>query len=218
MNGISPVLRLLVVDDHPLIRLGFHQLVADQADLRIAAEAESGVDALRLLEQVDVDVVVLDMAMPGRSGIEILRRIRARASAPPVLIYSRFPAEQYALRTQRAGAAGYVNKGASSAELLRALRAVAAGERVLPEGVARELAALERRRYGPAHEALSDREFEVLRLLVTGRSVSAIAQELSLSIKTVSTHRTRLLRKLALSSTADLVHYAIDHGLDDSRI
>jgi len=205
------MIRLMIVDDHPLIRLGLHQILDPIEDIEIAAEADSGVQALRLLEQQTFDLIVLDMAMPGRSGVEILRRICDDKQAPPVLIYSRFPADQYAERTLRAGAAGYVVKSAAPNELVHAIRSLAAGRRHLPPGVPGTAAAGGRTR----HDQLSEREFEVLRLIVGGHSVTAIANALSLSIKTVSTHRTRILRKLALTSTADLVHYAIEHGIDD---
>ncbi len=211
------MIRLMTVDDHPLIRLGLHQILDPVEDIEIAGEADSGVAALRMLGQQAFDLVLLDMAMPGRSGIEILRRIRDEVGAPPVLVYSRFPADQYALRTLRAGAAGYVEKSAPPAELVRAIRAVAAGGRHVPGCVqhAARSAAPRADAAGAPHEAQSAREFEILRLIVAGHSVTRIAGDLSLSVKTVSTHRTRILRKLSLTSTADLVHYAIEHGLDD---
>lgn len=211
------MIRLMTVDDHPLIRLGLHQILDPVADIEIAGEADSGVAAVRMLGQQGFDLVLLDMAMPGRSGIEILRRIREEDGAPPVLIYSRFPADQYALRTLRAGAAGYVEKSAAPAELVQAIRTVAAGGRHVPACVKHVGRAAPARANGSGapHEELSAREFEILRLIVAGHSVTRIAGDLSLSVKTVSTHRTRILRKLALTSTADLVHYAIEHGLDD---
>jgi len=213
----TPALRVMVVDDHPLIRLGLHQILDPVADIDIVAEADTGVDALRLLGHTVIDMVVLDLAMPGRSGVEILRRIRGLEAAPPVLVYSRFPADQYAQRTLRAGAAGYLMKSAPPVEVVRAIRTVAGGQRYLPERVERQLHAAPATTRAAEHDRLSEREFEILRMLVAGASVSAIANELNLSVKTVSTHRTRILRKLSLTSTADLVHYAIEHGLDDTR-
>lgn len=209
--------RLLVVDEQPLIRLGLRRLLDDEPGFAIVAEADTAVDALRVLEQGAVDLVVLDIALSGRGGIECLARIRAHRPAPPVLVYSRFPPVHYALRTRRAGASGYVHKSAATSELLAALRLLAAGGTALPDAGPPTRGTSRRLPGGAPHEQLSNREFEVLRLLVDGRSVSAIAHELSLSIKTVSTHRTRLLGKLGLASTADLVHYAIAHDLDDSR-
>lgn len=202
--------RVLIVDDHPLVRMGMRQVLSGP-DLEIVAEAGSGSEALRQLAGHPCDVVVLDISMPGRHGIEVLRRMAGEYPDLPVLIYTRFPEDQYAVRALRAGAAGYVMKGADPAELLRAVRRLARGERHMSAAVAHLL----RQESGSGHTALSEREFEILRFIVAGRSVSAIAAELSLSVKTVSTHRMRLLRKLGLSGTADLVHYAIEHGLHE---
>ncbi len=208
-------IRVLVVDDHPLVRLGLRQALAAAADIEIASEAASGVEALRRLAEDSFDVVILDISMPGRHGVEVLKRVVTLDESPPVLIYTRFPEEQYAVRSLRAGAAGYLMKTGDPAELVTAVRRLAQGENYVSPRVA---ALLEQSPSGTArgHEALSEREFEVLRMIVSGRSVSAIASELSLSVKTVSTHRVRLLRKLGLTSTADLVHYAIEQGIDDS--
>lgn len=214
MSAAAP-LRVLVVDDHPLIRLGLRQIVAEIDDIEIVAEASSGIEGVRALEAGGLDVVTLDMAMPGRSGVEILRRMRTVAPQVPVLIYSRFPEEQYALRAVRAGAAGYVMKSAPPSEVVAAIRDVARGERHLSARMSRQV--IDEPERGRDHDRLSNREFEILRLLTSGHTVSRIAADLSLSIKTVSTHRTRLLKKLGLSSTADLVHYAIDQGLDDTQ-
>ena len=208
-------IRVMIVDDHPLIRVGLRQIIDVTPDIEIVAEADSGVDALRMLDTTAIDVIVLDMAMPGRNGVEILRRMCDRGSRPPVLVYSRFSEEQYAVRTVRAGAAGYLMKSAAPTELVTAVRRLAAGEKYLSPRIARLIEEGPRRSPAHPHDALSEREFEVLRMIVGGKTVSRIAIELSLSIKTVSTHRTRILRKLGLSSTADLIHYAIEHGIDD---
>jgi two-component system invasion response regulator UvrY len=214
MSAPTP-LRLLVVDDHPLIRLGLRQILADVDDIAISAEATSGIEGVRCLESTPLDLVTLDMAMPGRSGVEILRRMRAVAARVPVLIYSRFPEEQYALRALRAGAAGYLMKSAPPSEVVNALRRVGRGERYLSPRMSRQVTDCPQ--HASDHDRLSNREFEILRLLASGHTVSRIAADLSLSIKTVSTHRTRLLKKLGLTSTADLVHYAIEQGLDDTQ-
>lgn len=207
----APVTHVLIVDDHPLVRVGMRQLMSGP-DVEIVAEAASGNEALRLLETVDCDVVILDISMPGRHGIEVLRRIIAEHADLPVLIYTRFPEDQYAVRALRAGASGYVMKSADPADLLLAIQCLARGEQYVSPTVARLLA----QHQPPGHTALSAREYEILRFIVAGRTVTAIATELSLSVKTVSTHRMRLLRKLGLGSTADLIHYAIEHGLEDS--
>lgn len=201
----------MIVDDHPLVRVGMRQLLCGTG-LDVVAEAATGNEALRLLESVACDVVVLDISMPGRHGVEVLRRIVAEHPEVPVLIYTRFPEDQYAVRTMRAGAAGYVRKASDPAALLEAIRVVAAGERYVSAGVGQLLA----QQGGHAHEELSEREFEILRHIVAGRSVTAIAGDLSLSVKTVSTHRIRILRKLGLGSTAELVRYALEHGLQDA--
>lgn len=202
--------RVLIVDDHPLVRVGMRQ-VLNVPDIDIIAEAANGAEALRLLATLECDVVVLDISMPGRHGVEVLRRVTSDHPEPAVLIYTRFPEDQYAVRALRAGAAGYVMKGADPAELLSAVRRLARGEQHVSPAVSRLLSL----QPPSGHTELSEREFEILRFIVAGRSVSAIAADLSLSVKTVSTHRMRILRKLGLGSTAELVHYAIEHGLQD---
>lgn len=203
--------RVMIVDDHPLVRVGMRQLLAGPA-LDVVAEAASGNEALRLLESTPCDVVVLDISMPGRHGVEVLRRIVADHPDVPVLIYTRFPEDQYAVRAMRAGAAGYVRKASDPAALLEAIQLVARGGRYVSPTVAHLLAQQGQAR----HTDLSEREYEVLRHIVAGRSVTAIAADLSLSVKTVSTHRVRILRKLGLNSTAELVRYALEHNLQDS--
>ncbi len=210
-------INVLIVDDHPLIRLGVRQVLDATEDIRVVAEADSGNDALRLVARERPDVVVLDLAMAGRSGVEILKRIVAEERAPPVLIYSRFPEEQYAVRCVQAGAAGYLMKSAAPGELLVAIRNLAAGSRYLSTRVTDLYHETSQAPVAAPHEALSEREFEVFRLIVSGRTVSQIAAELALSVKTISTHRTRILQKLGLSGTADLVRYALEHGIDDSN-
>jgi two-component system invasion response regulator UvrY len=202
--------RVIIVDDHPLVRVGMRQVLA-VPDIEVVAEAASGADALRLLATLECDVVVLDISMPGRHGVEVLRRVTSEHPDQAVLIYTRFPEDQYAVRAIRAGAAGYVMKGADPAELLSAVRRIARGEQHVSPAVSHLLSL----QPPSGHTELSEREFEILRFIVAGRSVSAIAADLSLSVKTVSTHRVRILRKLGLGSTADLVHYAIEHGLQD---
>lgn len=208
--GASPI-RVLIVDDHPLVRVGMRQLLGGPT-IEVVAEAASGGEALRLLEVVDCDVVVLDISMPGRHGVEVLRRMVADHPEIPVLIYTRFPEDQYAVRAMRTGAAGYVRKASDPAALLDAIKLVARGERHVSPSVAHLLAV----QGEDVHAGLSEREYEILRYIVAGRSVSAIAAELSLSVKTVSTHRVRILRKLGLNGTAELVRYALEHNLQDS--
>ena len=210
-TGAHAPTRVLIVDDHPLVRVGIRQLLCGP-EAEVVAEAASGNEALRLLEVIGCDVVTLDISMPGRHGVEVLRRIIADHPELPVLIYTRFPEDQYAVRSIRAGAAGYVMKGSDPADLLQAIQCLARGGQYVSPTVARLLA----QQLPPGHAGLSEREYEILRFIVAGRSATAIATELSLSVKTVSTHRMRILRKLGLNSTADLIHYAIEHGLEDS--
>jgi two-component system, NarL family, invasion response regulator UvrY len=209
---------VLTVDDHPLIRLGVRQVLSSTTDIVIVGEASSGVEALQMLKTVAPDVIVLDLAMPGRSGVEILRRMRELDRPPPILIYSRFPEEQYAERCMHAGAAGYVMKSAAPENLIDAIRHLARGHQYLSRPVSERLQLRTSAHYPAAHKALSEREFEVLRMIVAGKSVSMIAVELSLSIKTISTHRTRILQKLHLNNTPDLVRYAIEHNIDDDTV
>lgn len=207
---------VITVDDHPLIRLGVRQVLGATSDISIVGEAASGVEALRMLEAIAADVMVLDLAMPGRNGIEILKRIREHGAPPPVLIYSRFPEEQYAERCMRAGAAGYVMKSDAPENLIAAIRQLAAGGQYHSRRIGARLRLGGKRHASTAHEMLSEREFEVFQMIVAGKSVSMIAVELSLSIKTISTHRTRILQKLHLRNTPDLVRYAIEHRIDDN--
>lgn len=208
------MLRIAIVDDHQIVRAGFREMLVDELDLEVAFEAASGEDALAALREARCDVVLLDIALPDQSGVDVLRAIRQRFDGVRVLVLSGFPEDRYALALLRAGADGYLCKDCEREDLIRAIRTVASGRRYVSARTA-ELLAEELAGGGtaPPHEALSDRELQVFLRLAQGESVSEIADSLALSVKTVSTYRTRVLEKLAVASNAELAAYAIRHGL-----
>jgi len=209
-------LRILIADDHELIRGGLSRLLAESwaAPLEIG-QARDAAETIQRVRQESWSIVILDLNLPGRSGIEVLKEIRAEFPALPVLVLSTYPEEQFAVRAIRAGADGYVNKGVASRVLAAAIREVLATGRYISPTVAAQLAnAVKQSGEGPPHAALSDREDEVFRLIADGRTVGEIARKLSLSVKTVSTYRAHVLRKLGLGNNAQLMRYAYDHRLD----
>lgn len=210
------MIRVLIVDDHAVVREGIKRIVDATQDIEAAGEAGSGQEALALAAKEEFDVVLLDIGMPGRSWLDTLHQFQAEHPRAAVLILSVHPEEQYAVRALRAGAAGYLNKAGAPEELVQAVRTVFRGRKYVTPALAEVLAgALGQAGERPAHERLSDREHEVLRLLASGHPVGKIAEDLCLSPKTVSTYRTRLLLKLGARSNAELTHYAIRHGLID---
>jgi DNA-binding NarL/FixJ family response regulator len=213
------MIRLLVADDHTLVREGLKQILAAAPDLLVADEAVDGDQALAKVRANEFDLVLLDMSMPGLSGIELIKRLKLEKPKLPILVLSMHGEQQYAARAYKAGASGYLTKDSASAQLVSAIRKIAAGGVYISPAAAEHLAldAGGGGQSGPAHTALSDREFEVFRLLVAGRSVSAIAGQLNLSAKTVSTHKTRIQEKMGLASTAELVRYALEHDLLDGK-
>jgi two-component system invasion response regulator UvrY len=208
------MIRLLIADDHPVVREGLRRIVADDPGLQVVGEAVDGDGVLALTSQLPTDVVLLDVSMPGPGFLQVLERLRAEHPLIKVLVLSVHPEEQYAVRALRAGAAGYLTKDHSPEQLIEAIRRVHRGGKyvspTLAERLATDLAA-----GGPqaAHELLSHREYDVLCLLGSGRTVKETSAELALSPKTVSTYRARLLEKMRLSGNADLVRYAARHGL-----
>ena len=203
------MIRILIAEDHSIVRDGLKRILATTVDLKVIGEAAGGEAALALVRANDYDVVMLDMSMPGLAGLDLIKRLRIEKPKLRILVLSMHGEQQYAARVLRAGAAGYLNKDSASEALLGALRKVAAGGMHIPEAAAAGLLSGER----PAHTALSDREFEVLRLLAEGLGPTEIGERLHLSVKTVSTHKTRILEKLGLKSTAELVRYALEHKL-----
>lgn len=208
------MIRLLVADDHPVVREGLRRIVTDHPGLLVAGEAVDGDQVLSTLRRVAVDVVLLDISMPGPGFLQVLERVRAEHPRLPVLVLSVHPEDQYAVRALRAGAAGYLTKDHSPEQLVEAIRKVHRGGRFVSPSLAERLVIdLAAGRSTAPHEALSDREYEVLCQLGSGRSVKAISVALRLSPKTVSTYRTRLLEKMRVTGNADLVRYAAQHGL-----
>ena len=201
--------RVLIVDDHAIVRDGLKRILAATSDLAVAAEAADGDALLALVKAGDYDVAVVDMSMPGLSGIALIKRLKLEKAKLKILVLSMHGEQQYAARALKAGAAGYLNKDSAAELLVGAIRKVAAGGVHIGEAAAASLVAAEK----SPHDALSDREFEVLRLLVEGLGPTDIGERLHLSVKTVSTHKTRILEKLNLGSTAELVRYALEHKL-----
>jgi len=211
-----PGLRILIADDHELIRSGLSRLLLESWAAPLAiGQAQDAAETMQRVRQERWSIVILDLNLPGRSGIEVLKEIRAEFPALPVLILSTYPEEQFAVRAIRAGANGFVHKGVASRVLAAAIREVLATGQYISPKVAVQLAnAIKQPTEAPPHAALSDREDEVFRLIADGRTVGEIATKLSLSVKTVSTYRAHVLRKLGLSNNAQLMRYASDHRLD----
>jgi len=208
------MIRVLIADDHAVVRKGLGQIISETLDIQVAAEAASGPEVLDLARRQAFDVVVLDLSMPGQSGLDVLKQLRAEHPALAVLVLSMHAEDQYAIRVLKAGAAGYLTKESAPDELVKAIRRVAGGGKYMSPEVAEALLFhLEADAEGPLHATLSDREFQVMRLLASGKTVSEIADDLSLSVKTISTYRTRVLEKMHMKSNAELTHYAIKNEL-----
>lgn len=207
------MIRVLICDDHQIVRRGIRQSLAEVTDIDVVAEATDGVEALKRLREGGIDVLLLDIALPGRDGLDVLRQARAEHPRLPVLMLSTYPDRQYAVRSLKLGAAGYLNKSADSEQITAAVRRVAAGHRFITPTVADLLAHALGNGPGetesPPHERLSHREFQVYRLLAQGRSVGEIATELSLSSNTVSTYRARVLEKTGVRNDVELALYAM---------
>jgi two-component system invasion response regulator UvrY len=207
-------MRIFVADDHPVVRRGLRQTFADEADLTVVGEARNGQELLDLARRIAWDVAVVDYNMPGKTGLELLKELRRRYPARPVLILSMYPEDGYAMRALKAGAAGYLTKGAAPEELVRAVRRVGEGGRYVTTSLGEKLALeLEGKRGTLPHEGLSDREYQILWMIVSGKAGRQIAQQLFLSPNTVSSYRTRILRKMKMKSNAELTQYAFAHQL-----
>jgi two-component system invasion response regulator UvrY len=208
------MIRILIADDHAIVRHGLKQIVEDSGEMHVVAEAESGIDALRKIREIDCDVVLLDISMPDMSGIDVLKQIHAEKPQLPILILSIYPEDQYAMRLIKAGAAGYMTKESAPPEVVKALLHVAGGKKYIRPAVAEilanEIGAVEDKL---PHQTLSDREYQIFLLIASARTVSEIADTLALSVKTVSTYRSRVLEKMRLNNNAELMRYAIDHQL-----
>ncbi|NPV60476.1 MAG: response regulator transcription factor [Actinobacteria bacterium] len=208
------MIRVLVVDDHPVVRKGLTMVLAEEPEIQEVGEADSAAGMLAMLGASKWDVVVLDISLPDRSGLEILRDIKAMRPEMPVLILSMHPEDLYAPRVLKAGAAGYVSKDSAAEELVSAVKKVVGGGKYVSPSLAERLAELIDDDYrGAPHERLSDREFQVMRMLAQGKRLKDIADELCLSVKTVSTYRARVLEKMGMESNAELTYYALKNGL-----
>jgi two-component system invasion response regulator UvrY len=208
------MIRILVADDHAIVRNGLKQIVSDTTDMIVAGEASNGREALNKALEEDYDVVLLDITMPDRSGLDVLKEIKSQKPELPVLILSIHPEEQYAVRALKAGAAGYLTKESAPEELIRAMQKVSSGDKYVTSSLAEKLASfLKTGAEKPLHQALSDREYEVFCMIVSGKRVKQIADELLLSTKTISTYRSRILRKMNMSNNVELTRYAIQNQL-----
>jgi two-component system invasion response regulator UvrY len=213
---MSKGLRILIVDDHPIVRQGLRQTLADTARIGEIAEAATPQEALDFIRQREWDAVILDIGLPGRGGLEVLKDIKGEVPRLPVLILSMHSEQQYAVRALRAGASGYLTKEAAPNDLVDAIRKIVAGRRYISPEIAERLATeLTVDAARPLHASLSDREFDVLRSIASGQTVGDIADRLSLSVKTVSTYRARILEKMRLKNNAELMHYVLTNHLLD---
>jgi DNA-binding NarL/FixJ family response regulator len=208
------MIRILIADDHAIVRQGLRQIIADVPGMRVTGEAASGQEALDLARARDFDVAIIDISMPGRGGLEVLKDLKSERPSLKLLVLSMHAEEQYAIRCLRDGASAYLTKGSAPDELVRAIRAVAGGRKYVTPSIAERLAEhIDVTSGQPLHEKLSDREMQVLVLLGQGKAAGEIARELNLSVKTISTYRARILVKMSIESTAQLIRYAVQNGL-----
>lgn len=208
------MIRLIIADDHTVVRKGLKQIFEETPDIEVTDEAPTGMELLEKIKKDSFDVVLLDISMPGRDGLDVLKVLKTDMPELPVLIFTMYPEEQYALRVLKAGASGYLNKESSPEELIDAIRKVSEGRKYISPYLAELLASnLETSGEAPLHDNLSDREFQVMCMIASGKTVTEIARQLSLSINTISTYRLRILDKLNMKSNAEITHYAIKNQL-----
>lgn len=212
------MIRIVLADDHLIVRRGLKQILGEEVDFEVVGEAADGGQTLKLVQESSFDVLVLDMSMPGRSGVELIKLIKTEKPRLPILILTMHQEEQYAVRAIKSGAKGYLTKESAPEQLVSAIRKLAAGGAFITPAVAERIAM----DFGaPTDEAphtqLSNREYQIFEMIVAGKAVTAIADELCLSVKTVSTHKARILQKMRMSNSAELIHYAIEHLLVDPR-
>jgi two-component system invasion response regulator UvrY len=208
------MIKILVADDHAIVREGLKQIVADTSDMVVAGEAVDGQEVLAQVRKEDWDLILLDLSMPGRGGIDTLKDLKIEKPKLPVLVLSMYPEEQYAIRALKAGASGYLTKESAPEELIEAIRKVSRGGKYISASLAESLAShVGMNSEKPLQETLSDREYQVMLMIATGKTVTEIASELSLSVKTISTNRVRALTKMGMKNNAELTYYAIKHGL-----
>jgi len=211
---MKPVIRILVADDHAVVREGIKQILSGIPDIVVAGEASDGFQALDQARKGQYDLLPLDIAMPRMSGLDVLKQLKSERADLPILMLSMYPEEQYAIRTLKAGASGYLAKESAPEELIAAVRKVCRGGKYVTSSLAEKLAVYpDYDTEKPPHERLSDREYQIVLMIASGKTVSEIANELSLSVKTISTHRSRALEKMGFKTNAELTHYAIVNGL-----
>ncbi|MGQ0524783.1 MAG: response regulator [Betaproteobacteria bacterium] len=210
------MIRVVLADDHRMVRAGLKEILADTGDIEVVGEATNGHEVMACVREIPFDVLVLDMSMPGRSGIELIRQVKAEKTALRILVLSMHSEEQYAVRALKAGASGYLTKEGAADELVAAIRRIAGGGAyVTPETAQRLALGLDQSREGPPHAALSDREMQVFLMIAAGETISEVADALALSVKTVSTHKTRIMQKLNITNQSELIRYALRHSLID---
>lgn len=210
------MIKILVADDHTIVREGLKQIFNETQDMVVSDEAKNGEEVIKKVENNDYGIVLLDISLPGRSGLDVLKQLKLIKPELPVLVLSMHPEEQYAVRSLRAGASGYLTKESASQELIQAIRKISQGRKYITSSLAEKIAfEMEVDTSKPLHEALSDREYQVLCMIASGKTVKEIGEALSLSVKTISTHRSRILKKMKMKNNAQLIRYAVRHDLVD---
>ncbi|MBI5583186.1 MAG: response regulator transcription factor [Deltaproteobacteria bacterium] len=208
------MIKILVADDHPIVRQGLKQILSEYPDMTVADEAGNGKEVLSKVAKKDYDIVLLDISMPGRNGLDILKELKSKKPKLPVLVLSIYPEDQYAVRVLKLGASGYLTKESVPEELVAAIRKVARGRKYVSNYLAEKLASdLEINAEKPLHENLSDREYQVMFMIASGKRLKEISEELSLSIKTISTYRSRIMDKMKMKNNAELIRYALQNNL-----
>ena len=210
------MIRILIADDHAVVREGVKSILSEVPDITVAGEAANGQEALEKIAQKAYDLVLMDIAMPGRDGLEILKEIKAQKPKLPVLVLSMFPEEQYAMRALKSGASGYLTKESIPDELIKAVRKITQGGKYISSSFSEKfILSMDSDTERPPHESLSDREYQVMRMIASGKTLKEIAEALFLSVKTVSTYRARILEKMGMKNNAELTHYAIKKNIVD---
>ena len=207
------IIKIIIADDHPLFRRGLKHALEETPDIEVIGEASNGDSLLSMIKSDNLDMVLLDISMPGKSGLDLLKQLKSEYSKLPILILSVYPEEQYAVRFIKAGASGYLTKESAAEKLAEAIRKIAAGGKYASTAIIEKLAFDFSDSDKPLHETLSDREYQVFGMISIGKSLTEIGVDLSLSVKTISTHRTRILEKMKMKKNAELIHYAITRDL-----